>query len=217
MRLGIFGGAFDPVHYGHLLLAEQCREQCGLDEVWFVPAGRPAHREGAALAAGEHRARMLELATASHPAFRVDRRELDAPGVSYTVDTLEAIRRERPGAALLLLITDDWLVALHTWKNPKRIGELATVVVVNRARPQDHLAHHADQSDGERAERAGTTRIPESVRERLLTVEMPGMGHAGTDLRRRIGAGRSVRYLTPQPVVRYLLAEGLYQARRSSS
>ena len=198
MRVGFFGGAFNPVHYGHLLLAEQCREQCALTEVRFVPTGRPAHRETSALAAGRHRARMLELATASQPAFRVDRRELEAARVSYTVDSLEALRRETPGVELFLLLTDDWLAAFHTWRRPSRIAELATLVVVRRAVPQEHAP---PLSDGQ---------LPPGVRERLISVDMPAMGHAGTDLRRRVADGLSLRYLTPEPVVRYVHEHGLY-------
>ena len=91
MRLGIFGGSFDPVHYGHLLLAESCREQCRLDQVWFLPAAVPPHKQGKVLAAGKARVEMLELAIAGNEHFAVSTIELDRAGVSYTVETLRAI------------------------------------------------------------------------------------------------------------------------------
>src|SRR5688572_19568188 len=94
MRLGIFGGSFDPVHYGHLLLAECCREQCRLDEVWFVPAAAPPHKQGRELAPAKARLEMLELATSGNEAFRVSSLEVDRGGVSFTVETLRAIAAE---------------------------------------------------------------------------------------------------------------------------
>src|SRR6185295_4732710 len=93
-RLGIFGGSFDPVHYGHLLLAECCREQCRLDEVWFVPAAVPPHKQGRELTPAEQRIEMLQLAIGGHTAFKVSRLEIDRGGVSFTVDTLAELRRE---------------------------------------------------------------------------------------------------------------------------
>ena len=96
MRLGLFGGSFDPVHYGHLLLAECCREQCQLDEVWFLPAATPPHKQGRALTSGEQRIEMLELAIGGHEAFDVCRLEIERGGISYTVDTLAELARRIP-------------------------------------------------------------------------------------------------------------------------
>ena len=96
MKLGLYGGTFDPVHYGHLLLAERCREELGLDEVRFIPAGDPPHKDQAGISPGKARADMLDFATAGNPRFVVDRRELSRPGPSYTVDTLAEFRAEFP-------------------------------------------------------------------------------------------------------------------------
>src|SRR5437763_11958951 len=109
MRVGVFGGTFDPVHLGHLVLAEQCREQGRLDEVWFVPAGRPPHKQHHAVTPFRHRAEMLRLATAGHPAFRVNELEDQRPGPSYTVDTLDALRPAHPGADWFFLVGSDTL------------------------------------------------------------------------------------------------------------
>ena len=106
-RIGIFGGTFDPVHLGHLIMAEQAREQAGLDQVWFVPAARPPHKLDRPLTAFHHRVEMLALAVAGHSAFRVNELEKDRSGPSYTVDTLEELHRRHPDTAMHLLLGSD--------------------------------------------------------------------------------------------------------------
>ncbi|MFM7072502.1 MAG: nicotinate-nucleotide adenylyltransferase [Planctomycetota bacterium] len=205
MRLGIYGGSFDPVHYGHLLLAESCREQCQLDEVWFLPAGSPPHKLTGRLAAARDRVAMLRLAIGGHPAFRVDTREIDRGGVSFTVDTLEELRSERPGDELFLLLGADALADLPTWRAPSRIADLAVLVTVRRAG-----AAAADLS------RVAATIGPVAYA-RLLAhqVEMPQVDFASRDLRARLAAGKSIRYRTPRPVERYLEETGLYRSVES--
>src|SRR3712207_5576514 len=132
MRIGVFGGTFDPVHLGHLILAEQCREQAQLDQVWFIPAARPPHKQDRPLTPFAQRLEMLALALAGHPAFRADDLEKDRPGPSYTVDTLEEVRRRQPGQELELLIGSDCLPDLPRWREPVRILELAGLLVVAR-------------------------------------------------------------------------------------
>ena len=134
MRLGILGGTFDPVHYAHLLVAESCREQLALDEVWLLPAAVPPHKRERALTEGIRRAEMLELAIAGNERFRVCHAELDRGGVSYTVDTLEQLKAEYPARQIFLLMGADSLADLPNWKLPAHICELATPVVVERAR-----------------------------------------------------------------------------------
>ena len=132
MRLGIFGGSFDPVHFGHLLLAECCREERRLDQVWFVPAAVPPHKRPGAVASASQRVEMLRLAIGGHEAFHVSTLEVDRGGVSYTVDTLEAVRHEQPAAELFFLMGADSLADLPTWREPARICELASPIVVGR-------------------------------------------------------------------------------------
>ena len=117
MRLGMFGGTFDPVHYGHLLLAECCREQCRLDAVWFLPAAVPPHKQDRELTPAGRRIEMLELAIAGNPAFSVCRYETDRGGVNYTVDTLTHFRDEDPGRELFFLLGADMLLDLPHWRN----------------------------------------------------------------------------------------------------
>src|SRR5258708_2055056 len=131
MRIGVFGGAFDPVHFGHLILAEQCREQGRLDEVLFVPTARPPHkpRPGARF---DQRVEMLALALAGNPVFRIDEIEKDREGPSYTADTLADLRRRSPGDDFWLLVGGDAVRDLHIWYEPRRILELAGLLVMTR-------------------------------------------------------------------------------------
>src|SRR5690242_9249482 len=109
MRLGLFGGTFDPIHLGHLLLAEQCREQCRLDAVWFLPSANPPHKQGNSITPAQARVEMLEMAIAGHPEFSVSKLELERSGMTYTVDTLEQLKREEPDRELFFLIGADSL------------------------------------------------------------------------------------------------------------
>jgi nicotinate-nucleotide adenylyltransferase len=200
MRLGIFGGSFDPVHYGHLLLAECCREERQLDEVWFLPAAAPPHKLGAVLAPPKARIEMLELAISGHEGFRVSSLEVDRGGVSYTVETLRAIAKQQPQAELYLLMGADSLRDLPTWREPAEILSLAIPVVVRRAGSQapdfTPLASLVSQA---------RLAIFEASQ-----VEMPQTELSSTDLRQRAADGRSLRYRTPRAVEKYIETQGLY-------
>jgi len=200
MRVGVFGGTFHPVHFGHLIFAVQCREQGRLDEVLFVLAGRPPHKAAPA-ARFEQRAEMLALAGAGQPAFRVEELEKDRPGPSYTVDTLAELRRRRPGDELFLVIGTDTLLDLPSWREPRRLLELAALLVV--VRPGSPPVDAAGL-----AARLGP---PPAAPPRLETVEAPLIGIASRDLRRRAAAGRSLRYLTPRAVECYVHDKRLYR------
>lgn len=202
MRIGIFGGSFDPVHYGHLLLAESAREQAALDEVWFVPAAIPPHKQTRELTAAKHRVEMLNLAIGGHETFRVSTIEIDRGGVSYTVETLAAIHAEQPDAELFLLIGADSLADLPTWREPARICELALPIAVGRpGSPPPSYDALAGLLSPERLALA-----------RQHTVEMPLIGLSSTDLRARVAAGRSIRYRTPRAVEKYIETQRLYRA-----
>jgi nicotinate-nucleotide adenylyltransferase len=182
MRVAVFGGTFDPVHLGHLIVAEQCREQAKLDEVWFVPAARPPHKQREDLTPFDKRVEMLELAIAGQPAFRVNEIESQRPGPSYTVDTLEELARQT-AADWFLILGSDGLADFPSWHRPQRIMELATVLAV--ARPGFDLP-------------AG------SVPARMQTVAAPLMDISSRDIRRRAAEGRSLRYLVPRAVECYI-------------
>ena len=201
MRLGVYGGSFDPVHYGHLLLAECCREQLRLDEIWLIPAAVPPHKQSRSRAAGKARLEMLELALAGSEHLRASSLELDRGGVSYTVETLLAIGQQRPGASLFLLLGADALHDLPTWREPARICELALPVVVRRGGAAElDLAVLAPLVSQERLAEI-----------RAAQVQMPLMELSSTDLRERAAAGRSLRYRTPRAVEKYIETERLYK------
>lgn len=204
MRLGILGGSFDPVHYGHLLLAESCREACRLEHVWFLPAAQPPHKRQKLEASGLHRAKMLDLAVAGHNAFQVCRLELDRGGVSYTVDTLAAIQDEVPAAELFLLLGADMLTDLATWRDPAEICRRATPVVVRRA--------GTAEPDFEPLLKVLPPGSMGRIRDHLL--DTPPVGFSSTEIRHRVATGRSIRYQTPPAVVRYIDEQGLYRHTR---
>jgi nicotinate-nucleotide adenylyltransferase len=194
MRIGIFGGTFDPIHWGHLLLAEQCREQLSLDEVWFVPAGVPPHKLAAARTSGAHRRQMVEFAIAGHEQFRVCDLELQRPGPSFTVDTLRELHRRHPEHDWWLLIGADSLRDFPTWREPEQIVQLARIAAVNRGDqpPPDTAAFVSQFGD------------------RLCVVTMPGVNLSASDLRRRVRSGRSIRFQTPRAVEVYIQQQHLY-------
>lgn len=200
MRIGILGGTFDPVHLGHLLIAEESRSGLQLDQVLFVPAGRPWLKEGQPLTDACHRVRMVELAISSNPHFQVRRDEIDRPGLSYTVDTLEGLRSELPaGTDLYFILGLDAFEIFHRWKAPERILELCRLVVVSRpgyaVEERDRLlARHRGQDD------------------RICLLPVNSVDFSSTEIRRRAAEGVSFRYQVPEAVERYILKHDLYGA-----
>jgi len=194
--IGVFGGTFDPVHIGHLAVAEEAAEALGLERVSFIPAGIPPHKHDRTITAGEHRLAMVQLAIAGNARFAADRRELDRPGPSYTVDTLEALRRET-SSELALIISADSFLELMSWREPRRILELARLVVAPRdgypaAGPDFLAANMPDLAD------------------RATFLDGPHLHLSASTLRARAAAGRSLRYLVPDAVAAYIGDHGLY-------
>lgn len=202
MRVGIFGGTFDPVHVGHLILAEQCRDRAGLDEVWFLPSYQPPHKAPAGVSRFEHRADMLELATAGHPHFRVDRIERELPPPSYTAETLAELRRRHPDHDFHLMLGADSLPDLPAWYQPERVVGQAGLVVVPRP-----------GSEVWTADRLAAALGLEASAVRLQAVDGPLIGIASRDLRRAVADGRSVRYQVPRAVEEYIRERKLYAGR----
>lgn len=193
MRLGLFGGTFDPIHLGHLILAECCREACKLDRVWFVVAGSPPHKPAEGRTPVSDRLEMVRIAVAGHPAFEVSEIEANGTGPSYSVATLEGVHRERPQDELFFLIGADSLTDLPSWRQPERIAELASLVVVNRPGVAPN-----------RAIELGPRARP------IDHVSVPPIGIASHELRRRVAEGRTIRYQVPRGVEAYIVANGLY-------
>jgi nicotinate-nucleotide adenylyltransferase len=201
MRLGIFGGSFDPVHYGHLILAEHCREQCKLDAVWFVPAALPPHKQDRELSSAADRLEMLKLAIGGYDPFTVCSSEIDRGGVSYTVDTLQQLHDELPDAELFFLMGADSLSDLPTWREPDRICELAIPLIVRRS--------GAPEPDDSVLAKLMTTKRLAIARQNR--VEMPIIELSASDLRRRVAAHQSIRFRTPRAVEKYIETHGLYR------
>jgi nicotinate-nucleotide adenylyltransferase len=185
VRVGVFGGSFDPVHHGHLIVAAEAMRMLGLDELRFVPAGEQPFKRGQLAAPAEHRLAMLECAVADVSGFVVDPQECRRPGPSYTVDTLRALRAARPDASLSLLVGSDAAREFAQWREAATVQELASVVIL--ARPG--------------------AAPPAGVGE-VLTV--PAIDITATTIRERIRTGGSIRFLVPDAVARYIAEHGLY-------
>ncbi len=193
MRVGILGGTFDPVHIGHLVLAEQARMSLALDCVLFVPAGDPWRKGRRVMTPGAERREMLRLAIAGNEAFGISDIELRRPGPTYTADTLEALAAERLDDELWFIVGADALADLPNWHEPERIVRHATLAVAPR-----------DESS------PLTLALP-GIEARIERVPMPRIDVASTDIRARIAAGRSIRYLLPDAVREHVERYGLYR------
>lgn len=200
-RVGIFGGTFDPVHVGHLIMAEQCREAGHMDQVWFIPAARPPHKQDWPLTPFVQRAEMLALAVAGMPAFRIDELEKDRPGPSYTADTLAELKRVHPQIEFALLLGSDCLPDLPAWHQPERILEIAELLIF--ARPGWPVLTAE--------ELRASLRLSDDVQLRLRIIQAPLIDIASRDLRQRTAERRSLRFLVPRAVECYILEKGLYR------
>ena len=197
MRIGVLGGTLDPIHLGHLIIAEEARDRLDLEEVCFVPARDPWMKAGQPLTSGHDRLSMARLAMEDNPFFRVSTVELERPGPSYTVDTLRELQEDYgPEAQLFFILGSDAFARFDEWKDPEGILGLATLVVVDRP--------GATASAEAIAQQVGNAGSVERVRGVHLEI-------SAKDIRRRVAAGASIRYLVPEPVERYIYARGLYR------
>jgi nicotinate-nucleotide adenylyltransferase len=206
--IGVFGGTFDPIHNAHLAVAQAAAETCGLERVLFVPAASPPHKPGVAVTPADHRVAMVELAIAGNDRFAVDRLEVERDGPSYTVDTLEALHARRGDDAsepdLALILSAEAFLQLMTWREPRRVVELARLVVAPRdgypdAGPEFLERHLPDLAD------------------RASFIDAPRLRLSASELRERAATGRSVRYLVPDAVAAYIGDHGLYRTHQRTS
>ncbi|MCH2181458.1 MAG: nicotinate-nucleotide adenylyltransferase [Mariniblastus sp.] len=201
MRIGVFGGSFDPVHYGHLLLAEQCREQANLDRVLFLPSAISPFKEQGPEASDKDRLQMLALALAGHTPFEVSPLEIERGGTSYTVDTLQALADQRPDSQLYLLMGADTLSGLPRWKDPTTVCSIAMPLIVDRpgSGPID-LDTLSTLIDPERMEQ---------VRQHTFSTKQVDI--SSSDIRLRTRQSQSTRYMLPRAVEKYIETKKLYQ------
>jgi nicotinate-nucleotide adenylyltransferase len=181
-RIGLFGGTFDPVHHGHLIIAQAVLEHTRLDRMVFIPSARPPHKGQDVMFGAAARSLFLTLAVHGHQRFEVSDIELHRRGPSYTIDTLRELKSLLPpGAELFFLVGADNLNEIETWKDPRSILEECTILVANRACPEDHS-------------------IPDWIADRVERIPTPVIDISSSDIRRRIREGKSIRYLVPEAV-----------------
>lgn len=210
-RVAIFGGSFNPIHYGHLLLADEMVEVLALDRVLFVPAGQPPHKPASAVAPAADRHAMVTLATAGHPRFAVSDLELRRSGPSFTVDTLEALAAS--GDQHFLLVGSETFLDLLSWRTPRRIAELARLVVV----PRNGSAFDPDSAAAQKvlreigADGFTVATDPAGPARAVLIAHVASLPISASDLRRRAREGRSLAFRLPPAVVEYIRAHRLYE------
>ena len=198
VNLGLMGGTFDPIHMGHLVSAEEARQQFALDYVIFVPAGHPPHKEKTGVSDPEHRYLMTTLAVMSNPAFVVSRYEVERIEPSYTVDTVRHFARQEAAEANIYFITGaDAILDILTWKDYKGLLDMCTFIAVTRP------GYSLDRLEEARNSLPG-------IMDRVNLLEIPALAISSTYIRERVALGRTIKYLTPEPVEQYIRKQRLY-------
>ncbi|MCI0493719.1 nicotinate-nucleotide adenylyltransferase [candidate division KSB1 bacterium] len=194
VRIGLFGGSFDPIHNGHLELARWTKNNLSLDQFIFIPAATPPHKQHVSLSEPEHRLRMVQLAIKDWHEFEVSDFELHRKGISYTIDTIIYFRRQfnLKKASLFLVIGADSLVDFHTWKSPARILRSCHVVVLPR--PDISISHIAD-----------------AIKKKVIILAAPLFDISSTEIRKLIKERQSINHLVPEPVAKYIVEHELYR------
>jgi nicotinate-nucleotide adenylyltransferase len=195
--IGLLGGTFDPIHYGHLIIAEATRDQLGLDRTEFVPANDPPHKPDDAVSPVRDRIAMVRAAIDGVPYFTLNCIEVERVGPSYTVDTLERLKVRRPEDDFYFIVGGDSLRDFPTWKSPARILELASLAIIDRP--------------GATYDLSGLEATLPALRERSAFIDAPLIDISATILRARCAEGRSIRFQTPDAVITYIEAERLYR------
>ena len=200
-RIGVFGGTFDPPHFGHLIMAEEAREQMSLSRVIFVPTGYPWLKSDRSVSPVEHRLAMIRLAIAPNPLFELSTTEAEREGPSYTADTLEILRKQGglQGRVHLILGVDS-LFSLPGWKNPARIVEECEFVILPRLGRGRHEINDLE------------AKLP-GISDRITWLKVPEIGISSTDIRERVSKGLSIRYLVPEGIETYIKERGLYRPK----
>lgn len=202
LNIGLMGGTFDPIHMGHLVTAEEARQQFDLDYVIFVPTGIPPHKEKEAVSLPEHRYLMTSLAVMSNPSFFVSRIEIDQKTPTYTIDTVRHFSFGKdPGPEVFFITGADAILEIFTWKDYEELLELCTFIAVSRpGYSLDHFHETLDRS------------CPE-LKQKVHLLEIPALAVSSTFIRERVALSKTIKYLTPEPVEQYIKKHGLYSSR----
>lgn len=197
--IGIMGGTFDPIHYGHLVTAEGVRYEHGLHKVIFVPAGRPPHKPNCHITEPRHRYNMTCLAVASNPFFDTLPLEVERPGLSYSIDTVKDISRLYPGAEIYFITGADAVLEILSWKDVKQLLTICKFIAATRPGYKlDGLWEVLEQ-------------LPPDLRQNIFCIEVPALAISSTDIRQRVREGKPIKYLIPEPVEDYIIENGLYR------
>jgi nicotinate-nucleotide adenylyltransferase len=196
MNIGIFGGTFDPPHIGHLVIADQALTTLGLDAVWFTPVGQPTHKNAAGVSPAAHRVAMTRLAIATHPAFRVCEADVDRPGPHYSLTLMQLLRERHPEHTWTFIIGEDSLEDLPKWHRPADLFALVTLAVARRP--------------GSAPDLSAIRAVVPDIASRVSWIDAPLLDLSSTELRNRLRANSSVRYLLPRAVAEYALLNALY-------
>lgn len=197
-KIGIMGGTFNPIHFGHLFLAEDAFEQIGLDQVLFMPSKNPPHKAKPNQVSEQQRVEMISLAIEDNPHFALSTFELEREGYTYTADTLTLLRKDNPEKEYYFIVGADSLYMMNQWRNPQTIFEQCTVVAASR----DHVEPEKLQQQAEK--------LRQQFAARILLLDMPTIQIASEEIRRRIKEQKSVRYYLPEGVIRYISKNQLY-------
>ncbi len=198
-KIGIMGGTFDPIHYGHLVTAEAARCQFDLDAVIFVPSGKPPHKKSYRVTSSEHRYLMTVVAVVTNAYFDVSRVEIDRTGYSYTYETIQEFRNQLPGTDLFFITGADAILEILTWKNMN--GILQDCHLIAATRPGYELDCLKDSLEEAASEFIG----------KIHPLEVPALAISSTDIRRRVAQGETIKYLLPEAVEQYILKNNLYR------
>lgn len=198
-KLGIIGGTFNPIHYGHLIAAEFAREAFDLDRIVFVPSARPPHKDLGDILASHHRLAMVQMAVQDNPFFCVSTLEIDRKGLSYSVETVSAMQRMHPGASLYFILGIDAFMLIDTWKDIGRLAGICSLIVVTR--PGYELNPGDDCFAG----------IPLLMWQKMEVIAIPGFEISSSTIRERAARGKTIRYLLPSVVEAYIDSNGLYR------
>lgn len=200
LNIGLMGGTFDPIHMGHLVTAEEARQQFDLDYVIFVPTGIPPHKDEMAVSLPEHRYLMATLAVMSNPSFFVSRFEIDMEGPTYTIDTVRHFACGKPPNPEIFFITGaDAILEIFTWKDYEELLNFCTFIAVSR--PGYSLERFHESLD----------RSCPEMKHKVHLLEIPALAVSSTFIRERVALGKTIKYLTPEPVEQYIRKHGLYR------